>query len=1061
MLSSIPFRIRALERTRDELAAWRDATSINILRWAFTAPGGEPLTLALGDAWPFVDRQVRDGPVSLSAEAVIPASFAGHKVRLDLNLGGEGLAFALVDGREVVSGGLNPFHREFELLEAARGGEKIELRVQVVPKGLFGSPTPRPALEAARLAAVEADVNELWLDLRAVIDAARALGEHEATPFILVAGEKAVATLRWPSATHEYHSRLRDGSVSPGYVADTWDVPTELPPPRPLDEDVLVSVRAARAALKAGLERARGLYPPVGKLGLSGHAHLDLGWLWPVAETHRKGRRTLRSVMSLMRRDPDFKFNQSSAQLYEWLEHEDPELFAEMKARVAEGRLEPVGGMWVEPDSNVPTGESLARQLLYGQRYFKEKFGKTCRVGWVPDSFGFSGALPQLLVQAGISGFFTQKMVWNEITPFPYDLYWWEGIDGSRVLAHSLNNPGDGYNGVVAPQGLLATWRNFKGKAYPLWDETDPQSLFLVGKGDGGGGATLDDLDMFARLNDFPALPRLAWTGVEEFWERFPRDGEIPTWVGEHYLEIHRGTLDTQARTKRLMRQAELRLLEAEVAGTLAVNVGRAYPKAALETAWKTVLLNQFHDILPGSSIREVYEVTEPELQGVIDLALRERAEAVRGLAVAGAEPGEWVSVFNASLDERPLTAFIPGGAGRVSAMDGRELNAQAAPGGLLVSDPSVSVPPLGLLALRLEPNVAPGAPGASPLTVTEGSDGVTLENATLRAVIGADGLIASLLHKPSGREALSAPSGRLVAYRDLPRDWEAWDVNAGVEAPGEDIGGISSISVTRGALEATVRVERIWRGSRFTQTYALRAFSARLETRLQVSWHERRVMVRGVYHLAPKAQAAAFEMAFGALERPTHRSSLVDAAKFEVAGHRWVDLSEPGFGVSLLNDGKYGFSTLGSTLAVTLLRGPLHPDYLADEGEHEVTLALYPHEGGWAEGGAVAEAWDLNSPLVVTATPAPVNRPAALTSHGHGVRLSAFKPAEDGPGVILRVYEPFGAHGMARFTVPGLRGAKRVTILEEAQEGPLSVNGEQVELPVRPFEVVTLLLDY
>jgi len=335
-----------------------------------------------------------------------------------------------------------------------------------------------------------------------------------------------------------------------------------------------------------------------------------------VHETRRKAQRTLGTVLELMRADPDFVFNQSSAQLYAWLEHDDPQLFAQLRERVQEGRVEPVGGMWVEPDAQMTGGEAMARQLLYGQRYFRETFGRTCTVAWLPDTFGFTPALPQLLLQAGVTGFFTTKLNWNEETRFPHDLFHWEGLDGSRVVAHSVDNPGGhspglgGYNGDVQAGDLLGAWENARGRALPAWKERAPESLFTFGYGDGGGGPTGEMLQRYRVLRDFPALPRLRMTRVDEFFARLPRAG-LPVWRGELYLQLHRGTLTAQARVKRLNRQAEHRLMEAEALTAWSGEVG-ADVFAAL---WKAVLLNQFHDILPGSSIREVYDTALPELE--------------------------------------------------------------------------------------------------------------------------------------------------------------------------------------------------------------------------------------------------------------------------------------------------------------------------------------------------------------------------------------------------------------------------------------------------------------
>ena len=496
------------------------------------------------------------------------------------------------------------------------------------------------------------------------------------------------------------------------YSMPIWHLPPAPRPLEPLPAAALEAVRTARAEVAQRLEQLKQDYPPVGRLALTGHAHIDLAWLWPVAETRRKGRRTFATVLDLMERYPDFTFNQSSAQLYAWIEEDAPDLFERVKERVAEGRWEPIGGSWVEPDCQVTGGESFVRQLLYGQRYFEAWFGKRSTVAWLPDVFGFSGGIPQLLRGAGIDGFFTIKLNWNEENLFPYDLFTWEGIDGSRVTANMFRNlsPAHGYNGNIAPLDTLGTWRNFGGK------RQHPESLLAFGWGDGGGGPSARMLENYARIKEFPALPRLRMAHIEEYFAALPESG-LPVWVGELYLEFHRGTLTTQARTKALNRAGEHRLLEAEAFAAIAQLSGFPYPHDEIETAWKTLLLNQFHDIIPGSSIAEVYQDTIPELEGVVRSATAVRDAALAHLGGSGqgsADSGRRVIVANAGLAPRPLTVLLAGQGGEstVTAPDGTALPTQPVEDGLLVHDPERVVPGLGWLSLTTDP----GAPAPSHL---------------------------------------------------------------------------------------------------------------------------------------------------------------------------------------------------------------------------------------------------------------------------------------------------------------------------------------------------------
>src|SRR5215211_6225303 len=673
----------------EELKLWRNARESRIEEWRFAADGGEKKEIGLGDFWP-----EEALPASLSVEAKIPESWAGSPVELELWLGGEGFV-RLSTG---FSGGLNPFHRNFPVTQEAVGGEPVGIEAEVVPRGMFGSNVAEPQLRRSSLVVPETDVRGLERDLGLIVEVCEQLGDHEVVPHILDVVDAAFAGLFsvWPTGSEIALTRYLE-AYAESTDGGPWSLPRAPRPVEPLSEETREAIREARDMVASRIEELKAEYPPVGRLALTGHAHLDLAWLWPVSETLRKGRRTFASVLSLMERYEDFVFNQSSAQLYHWIETGSPEIFKRVKRRVEEGRWEPVGGSWVESDCQIPSGESMVRQMLYGQRYFEDKFGHRSRVAWLPDAFGFSPALPQLLRGAGMEGFFTYKLNWSETNEFPYDLYEWEGIDGSTVIAHDFENPGQDYNGNITPHDLYGTWSNFEGKRH------HPESLFSFGWGDGGGGPSEQMLENYARLKSFPAMPRLRMAHVNEFFESLTREG-LPRWTGELYLELHRGTLTTQTRVKKLNREAEHRLLEAEALATLAALHGGEYQREELETAWKTLLLNQFHDILPGTSIGEVYEVTEKELADVVRTARKLRDRAMSPPPDAQAPPA--LLVANVSLDPRPLSVLLdaenrPEDTAVMADADGRPLPTQETEGGgLLVHAPDHYVPGLGWQAL-------------------------------------------------------------------------------------------------------------------------------------------------------------------------------------------------------------------------------------------------------------------------------------------------------------------------------------------------------------------------
>ena len=981
-----------------ELEYWRARETKNVEGWTFD---GAPI--ALNGFWPD-----RDGVKHFAASADVPAGWPLDEARLCLDVGGESLLSLTADGR-TVRYGLDPYHQEFPL-----HGRKVAIETDSVPRLPFGEPVAEPRLNRAELIWLDVEVDRLHTLLELVAETVLQLIDHEVAPLLLDAAETVHRSLDWPSATQDYIARFGDYTQR----RSIWQLPKLEQNPPGLNQGERGSVAAAYEALVAQLRQLQQRFPPQGEITLTGHAHIDLAWLWPYAETRRKMRRTFHTALSLMEKSADFRFNQSTAHYYNQMEADDPALFKAIGEQARAGNWETIGGLWVEPDTNMPTGESLARQVLYGQRYFEKNFGARHTVCWLPDCFGFTGAMPQILQQGGISSFFTIKVNWSETNKIPADMFWWEGLDGSRVLAHTFNNPVGGYNGYLGPEAYLATWRNFRGKA------THPATLLAVGYGDGGGGVTPAMVQREGLLRDFPVLPKARWGNVQEFYaaahERASTEA-MPVWQGEIYLELHRATLTTQSGVKKKHRQAERALITAETLAGLAHLIGAAAPES-IEPLWRVVLKNEFHDILPGSSIREVYEDAERELGEAIDGGRKAQGEAL-GRIVAQLPKGglgNALVVVNPTLSPRPLRARLADG----TTVAGEEI-----------------VPPLGIAAL--DRNIVAKA-GLSASTRH-------LENDFLRAEIGADGTVASLIHKPTGREALAGRGNQLWAYPvDKPRNWDAWDVEEDYAVRGEELTTIDSIDlVETGPHRAAIRVVKRYRHSTVTQTYSLTANGRRLDIETELDWHDRRVFLRALTPADIRASEATFECAYGVVRRPTHTNTSWDQAKFEVPGHRFADLGEPGFGLALLNDAKYGHSARGNTLGLSLVRSPVYPDLLADEGKQNFTYALMPHAGSWDEGGVLAEAEDLNQPLLVAeASGLAAGVTAPLQVAGIPAAFSALKPAEDGNGLVLRVYEPAGRRGDFSVAVPqGWAVGQAIDILEEPRErGPGAA--------LRPFEV-------
>jgi alpha-mannosidase len=885
-------------------------------------------------------------------EAAVPEEWRGS--RADLLWDSASEATLWLDG--VPAQGLNKHHPDAPLAERAAGGERVAFEVELACNGLFGRQQAPFELHRAELGRFDADAWRLWLDFET----------------------------------------LRALAVEPG-LDESWagELLSELNRYcNERDPTILAALYERRNATTAH------------ELVAIGHAHLDTAWLWPLAETVRKAVRTFTTQARYLDEYPAYRFAASQAQQYAWIEEREPELWERIRAHVAAGRWVPVGGTWVEPDCNIPSGEALLRQFVHGQRFFEERFGRRCTEFWNPDVFGYNGQLPQLMREGGVERFLTQKLSWNRFNRPEHHTFTWEGVDGSTVLAHFP--PADTYSSLADVPQLRKSAREYADH------EHSRTALLVFGHGDGGGGPTREMVETLLRARDLQGLPRSSLRSPEEFFAALEAEpGERPTILGELYFEYHRGTYTTQARTKLLNRRAEEALHDAELLSTLA---GGDYPRAELDRLWKLLLLNAFHDILPGSSIGAVYEDAERELAEVVA-----RAGALADDALARLGGG----FFNTTPFPRREVAESPDGSLAV-------VQAAAHGRGELVS---------------LSHKVA--------------RDGLALENEHLRAELAEDGTVVSLVEKATGREALAAPGNRLELYEDRPVDFDAWDIDPAHLETREDCPPAESWEVAR---EDDVRVEiaferAVGTASRLRQVVRLDAGSRRLEFRTTVDWHEEHRLLKTCFPLAVRAPNATYEMQFGYAERPTHYSTSFDRARYEAPAHRWADLSEHGFGVALLNDCKYGHSCHGNELRLSLLRAPKSPDPKADMGAHELAYALFPHAGGWREAGVVAEARRFNQPWrFVASVSEPQGRSYASVDDPNLV-LDTVKRAEASEAVVLRLYEAHGARGVARVRLAlPFSEARLANALEDERE-PLGVDGDEIVVPYAPHRIVTVVV--
>ncbi len=831
------------------------------------------------------------------------------------------------------------------------------------------------------------------------------------------------------------------------------------------------SISEAHATLQEGLREA-GPPMPVEVVGV-GHAHIDVAWLWPLAQTRRKAGRSFHTVIRLMEAFPHYTFTQTQPQLYEFVRQDYPELFEAIRKRVAEGRWEPLGGMWVEADCNISGAESLARQFLLGRRFFREHFGEGAEspVLWLPDTFGYPWSLPQLIREAGLKYFFSIKITWNQYNRFPYDSFWWQGLDGTRVLTHFSTTPAkpgveggpSTYNAEATPQEVLGTWQRFQQK------EHQRTLLMAFGYGDGGGGPTREMLENIREMRSFPGLPQVRHGTVREFFEHMEEESSsrLPTWNGELYLELHRGTYTTQSRTKRYNRKSEFRLHDAEFLAALAHMAvpSYAYPHTRLTEAWRTVCLNQFHDIIPGSSIRQVYEEAERAYADVLAAAAQVRDEALAALAAQWG--GVDVLVVNPISFSRQDLAFweghLPPGY-RLVREDGTPIPAQETEAGtwLAVGE----LPPYSIHRLRLEPGPVPTI---SQVVTAEDN---LLENAYVRVELNEAGDIVRIYDKVNDREVLppGAVANQFQAFDDRPLNWDAWDVDIFYEETMWTADPATEIRVVeQGPLRATIEIRRRILHSPYVQRISLAYNSPRLDVDTRIDWQERHVLLKVAFPVNVLSPRATYEIQWGHIERPTHRNTSWDWARFEVVAHKWVDLSEGGYGVSLLNDCKYGHDVRDNVLRISLLRSPALPDPEADRGEHRFTYSLFPHAGPLSE-ETLAAAYALNDPIIVypvengMSSDAPSDTPRLcgvplVAVDRPNVVVETVKWAEDGNGLIVRLYEARRMRGTVQIKVAvPLAAAYRVNLLEE-EDRPLAVEDNVVFLSLRPFEIATLRL--
>ncbi|MBR6028378.1 MAG: alpha-mannosidase [Clostridia bacterium] len=994
----------------------------------FLAPGD--LTLAEAEAHPrepWPEGRVWGQPWDYAwvfGEFTVPGEARGERVVMDLNPGGEATLF--VDGRPFGARRADRLDQPHQYMSdqtvclKAEGGEHFSIAMEVYG----GTPLPahpsRPVFPEEGVSFTRTgpavmgkstfgwwneEAYQLWLDLTVLRDVHAYLDPNDGFREALEAG----------------FARL----------LDQLDLELPLPARRQ-------ACAEARALIAPLVNAHNGTF--AASIGVVANSHLDLAWLWPMDETRRKTARTFAAQLRLLKEYPEALFLASQCAEYELCRQHYPELFEEIKAAIAEGRWIADGGMWVEPDTNLAGGESLVRQFLYGLRYFREVLGVESKVAWLPDTFGYSAALPQIIKGFGMTGLTTQKIFWsyNDAEPFPHHAFLWRGLDGTAIpsFLHMF------YETQVDAATVRKRWVD-------RLDRDGSCDFYLpFGYGDGGGGPTRDDMEQVRRQRDLQGAPRLYWISPGDYLKK--RDnGHLPVYRGELYVPCHRGTYTTQAAIKKGNRRAEHLLRAWEMLSAMAAYEGRAaYPAEALEAAWKLLLTNQFHDILPGSSIAKVYERARADIAGIQTAAFDGAEEALSAFC----EAGEGLTVFNPSAHRvtrlvRADSRFASGAA----TAEGQRFPAAAGEGGALVL---ATLEPLS--AVTLEPAEVPLASPAE--AVCEG-DRFVLRNAHLRAEITRQGELVSLVTLPDGVQRVRSASNVFHLYRDLPRRFDAWDIDSQTERREVPLVAVCEAEiVSPGGLVAEVKVTTRFGSSALTQWIQLTADAQQLTFLTEADWHERHRLLKVSFDTGIDADMADHQIQFGYLSRPAHRSRRYDTDRFEVSAHAWTALRDSTHGAAVLNDCKYGVSVNDGVIGLSLLRAPTYPDAAADQGQHRFVYAYRPWNGSIEESGLNEAAEALNDPLItLSGSCAPLR---LLRCDDPAVGLESVKLAEDGSGdLVFRLFESLGGTRTVLLT-PCLpfAAARRCSLAEESLEA-LPVTDGALRLSFHPFEIVTLRL--
>lgn len=1008
----------------DELIipVWRKKDGVHIAPNRFSTNSTKGTQVALGDTW----ETGYDMTSWFFADVTVPKEMDGKKVYLQLDFGGE--AIVRINGviKGAVSSRMNSgwVHRDIIHLERpAKLGTvySVELEAAVNSGGfcddaMAGAKTTVYSLKTARLVAVDEDAEKYYFLLKNCAEAVR------------VISDEVIKNRVWRTVDDSVHALDFDMGKSAFQK----------------------SVRNARKILEDGIASIPQFnYATV---IMTGHSHLDVAWLWTIKEIVRKTARTFANNLTLMDLYPDFRFCQSQAVLYDFMKKHYPDIFERVKEKVKSGQWEIAGGAWVEADTNLANGESLIRQLLYGRRFFLKEFGVSSDIYWLPDCFGFSWALPQIIKKSGLKYFLTSKLLSNDTNKFPYSQFIWRSHSGDEIIANLMPTA---YGGEYTADDVN---RCFYGNSQ---SDITGVSLAMFGYGDGGGGCTYGMVENGRALSQIPGLVPSRQGKASEFFSLIEEKKDcLPVWDGELYYENHRGTYTSQAFVKKYNRKGELLFRNAELLSVAAeADADFEYDAEVLEKGWKLLLINQFHDILPGSSIHEVYDDCLADYEEMTEIGNAVKYAAIKALSEkAGADaPSIIVWNFNTWTVSSAVTAEIPKAFRCVGDARGKQTPSvfYEKGGKSYVEFSAEDIPAAGYKIFYLrndKPQSFPCVKATKHL----------LDNGILRVSLDSLGNISSIMDKRFNRELLTGTGNLLTVFQDKPVHESAWNLEIDINKKYWDLTRVDSVSVIENSpVKGVVRTVRRFGKSVITQDIILREGGDTLLFDTSADWQETEKTLKASFPVDIRAVEASYEIAHGAISRPTHFNTSYDFAKFEVPAHKWADLSQTDYGISLLNDCKYGYDIHGNRMRITLMRSPNCPDTTADHGLNRFTYAFYPHINRWQDGKTVNRAFELNMPLEAFYTQGknnsvPVCEKSFLEVSHKNVIVDALKRAEDGDGYIFRVYESEGRTVTAsvRLCFPDF-DLYECDMMEE-NLSVLSKKSSQLDFAVRPFEVKT-----